>query len=92
MLMQQVDCAPPPLRSPPGSEEIPSAIAKVILNNLAKSPDDRAENARDFARALRQAAEFSNVSIEKFGPASTLWNDSEDYKAPTSIDGRLPNS
>lgn len=77
ILMQQVDCEPPPLKRPAGAGDVPADIASVIIGNLAKSPKDRAENARSFAHAISKAAAMSQLTITNYGPDSALWSDSD---------------
>ena len=73
--MQQVDSEPPPLRRPPGVGDVPASVARVIMDNLSKSPEGRVENARYFARAIVRAAATSQLTIENYGPDSALWDD-----------------
>lgn len=90
VLMQQIDADPPPLRRPSGSGQVPSPIARVVADNLAKSPDNRAESGKVFARALRRAAALSNISIQEFGPTSALWRESESVDA--AVKSRIATS
>jgi serine/threonine-protein kinase len=86
ILMQQVDADPPPLTRPFGSGEVPTAVTRVIDDNLAKSPHSRAENGKSLAQALRRAAALSNIQVEDYGPASGLWRSSDALEdlAPSS--------
>src|SRR6478609_169277 len=54
LLKQQTAAVPPLLQRAP---DVPAALAQLIEKNLAKSPHDRAENARQFFRDLLVAAE-----------------------------------
>jgi len=53
--MQHVQQAPPPLRVL--NPSISPAVEAVVLRALAKRPDDRFQNAREFADALTTAAD-----------------------------------
>ncbi len=86
VLMQQVDNEPPPLRRPPGAGDIPASVAQVIMANLCKSPRDRADNARSFARAIAAAAGSSHLTIDNYGPDSALWDDFDDQEPATKGD------
>src|SRR5664279_5536520 len=77
LLMQHADSEPPPLRRPAGTIDVPLPISRVIIENLAKSPEARAQNAEVFAQMLRSAAKSSNVTIENYGPDSVLWQDAQ---------------
>ena len=54
LLKQQSAAVPPLLERAPN---IPIALAQLLEKNLSKSPQARAANARQFARALQAAAE-----------------------------------
>jgi eukaryotic-like serine/threonine-protein kinase len=73
VLMQQIESVPPPLQRAAGLAEVPPLIARTIMENLAKSPAQRAANALEFARSLRRAADASQVPIENCGPDCALW-------------------
>ncbi len=64
LLIQQIHDAPPELRSIPRSAYVPEPIADVIMQNLAKSPQDREGDARLLGRALLEAAKASGLSPE----------------------------
>lgn len=77
-LMLQIEGQLPPLTRPVGQDEVPPAVARVIVANLSKSPSQRADTASHFAHALRQAAVLNKLSIEDFGSASALWRSPSD--------------
>ena len=64
LLVQQIHDAPPPLKSIPRAAYVPEPIADVIMANLAKGADHRAESARAFGRALLDAAVASGLSAQ----------------------------
>ena len=93
LLMQQIDCEPPPLTRPAGVAEVPAALARVIDDNLSKSPSKRAETALSFARAMRQAAAIEHLPIEDYGPVSALWRnptEDEDQAGKSGIEAQSP--
>jgi serine/threonine protein kinase len=64
LLVQQIHDLPPPLRSIPRAAYVPEPIAAVVMQNLAKKAEDRADNARAFGRALLEAAVLSGLSAQ----------------------------
>jgi|GEM_PF-324854 len=64
LLVQQIHDPPPPLGSVPRAAYVPEPIAAVVMKNLAKKPEDRADNARAFGRALLEAAVESGLSAQ----------------------------
>ncbi len=64
LLVQQIHDAPPDLRSIERASYVPEPIASVVMRNLSKRPDDRAEHARAFGRALLEAAVASGLSAQ----------------------------
>jgi serine/threonine protein kinase len=64
LLVQQIHDAPAPLKSVPRAAYVPEPIASVVMENLAKKPDHRADNARAFGRALLDAAVTSGLSAQ----------------------------
>jgi serine/threonine protein kinase len=64
LLIQQIHDAPPPIDRIPRASYVPEAIAAVVMRNLSKKPDDRAENGRAFGRALLAAAVGSGMSAQ----------------------------
>jgi serine/threonine protein kinase len=64
LLVQQIHDAPPDLRSVERASYVPEPIANVVMRNLSKQPDDRAEHARAFGRALLEAAVESGLSAQ----------------------------
>ena len=61
LLVQQIHDAPPPLKSIARAAYVPEPIASVVMKNLSKRPEERAENARAFGRALLEAAVASGL-------------------------------
>ena len=64
LLVQQIHDVPTPLRAIPRASYVPEPIADVVMENLAKKAEDRAENARAFGRALLDAAVSSGLSAQ----------------------------
>ena len=56
LLVHQIHDAPPPLKALARAGSVPDAIESVVMSNLAKKPQDRSSGAREFARALLDAA------------------------------------
>jgi eukaryotic-like serine/threonine-protein kinase len=64
LLIQQIHDPPPPITGVPRASYVPEAIAGVIMRNLSKKQDERAENGRAFGRALLSAAVSSGLSAQ----------------------------
>jgi len=67
LLIKHIHEAPPPLKSFAPAAAVPDAIARVVMDNLAKEPTRRASSARAFASALVSAAKESNISFSDVG-------------------------
>ena len=74
LLIKHIHEAPPPITSFPRAAELHPALVKVIMDNLAKEPARRAQNARIFAGQLAQAAKDANISISEVGVIARLSN------------------
>jgi serine/threonine protein kinase len=61
LLVHQIHDPPPPLKSIARASLVPEAIAAQVMKNLAKKPEDRAQDAREFGRALLQAASMQRA-------------------------------
>ena len=88
LLVQQIHDAPPPLKSIERAAYVPDPIAAVVMRNLAKKPDERADNARAFGRTLLEAAVESGLSAQDIlaRPAMLPGN-----RGPTSGVVQLPS-
>jgi serine/threonine protein kinase len=64
LLVQQIHDTPAPIKSVARASYVPDPIATTLTRNLSKRPDDRAENARAFGRALLEAAMASGLSAQ----------------------------
>ena len=64
LLVHQIHDAPPPLKSIARASPVPDAVALVVMKNLSKRPDERAENGRAFGRALLEAAMASGLRAQ----------------------------
>jgi len=64
LLVQQIHDEPPDLRSVERASYVPEPIASVVMRNLSKRPEDRADHARAFGRALLEAAVESGLSAQ----------------------------
>jgi serine/threonine protein kinase len=62
VLVQQIHDPPAPLESMACASHVPGPIAAVVMQNLAKRADERADDARAFGRSLLEAAERSGLS------------------------------
>jgi serine/threonine-protein kinase len=63
---------PPDIRSWPASAALPEPLARVIMQNLAKRPQERAPDARALGRQLVDAARGIGLDAQEFGLSSTL--------------------
>jgi serine/threonine-protein kinase len=79
LLVQQIHDPPPHLKSIPRAGYVPDPIADVIMANLAKAADRRADSARALGRALLDAAVASGLSAQ-------------DILTRPSMTGRAPQS
>jgi serine/threonine-protein kinase len=64
LLVQQIHDPPPDLKSIPRAAYVPEPIAAIVMRNLVKKAEDRAENARTFGRALLESAVESGLSAQ----------------------------
>lgn len=64
LLVQQIHDAPRPLKTIERAMYVPDPVARVVMDNLTKRPEGRAANARDFGRALLEAAVESGLSAQ----------------------------
>jgi len=74
LLIKHIHEAPPPLTSWPRAADIPAPLAKVVMDNLAKDPKQRAQGARAFGAQLAQAAKEANIAISEVGIVARLSN------------------
>jgi eukaryotic-like serine/threonine-protein kinase len=65
LLMQHTHTPAPDLRSIPRASYVPEPIAKVIMRNLAKKPENRASDARVFAKDLMTAIRESGLDPDE---------------------------
>ena len=70
VLMQQITAQPKDLRELPRSSYVPDPIAQVVMGNLVKKPQDRADNARALARELELAAREAGIAIDTLSGSS----------------------
>lgn len=75
LLVSQIHEPPPPLKSLARASGVPDSLAAVIMQNLAKKPEDRAPNGRALGQAIRQAVAAQGVVSSEAGspraPATT---------------------
>ncbi len=64
LLVHQIHDPPPPLKSIAPAAHVPDPIAAAVMANLAKKPEERAENARGFRRMLLEAAVASGLRAQ----------------------------
>ncbi len=65
LLIKHIHEAPPPLLSWPRAADVPPALAKLVMDNLAKDPADRAANARVFGAQLAAVAKEAHLTISE---------------------------
>ena len=63
VMRQHIEAAPPPLRKK--NKKIPKKTAAIVMQALAKSPDERPANAAGFASALRASAEGTGTLLRR---------------------------
>lgn len=85
LLVKHIHDAPPPLESCPRAANVPPAIARVVMDNLAKDPSARAANARAFGNALVNAAERANLSFSDVGFLARLRAPEAETLAPVDV-------
>ncbi len=88
LLVQQIHDAPHPLKSIERAAYVPDPIAAVVMQNLSKKADERADNARAFGRTLLEAAVEAGLSAQDIlsRPAMLPGN-----RGPTSGVVQLPS-
>ena len=74
LLIKHIHEAPPLLTSWPRAAATHPALARVIMDNLAKDPARRAPGARAFASQLAAAAREAGISISEVGVIARLSN------------------
>ena len=74
LLVQHTHTPPTELRTIARASYVPAQIAAVIMQNLAKMPADRAQNARLFGRDLVAAARAGGLFPEEIASQSTLFS------------------
>jgi eukaryotic-like serine/threonine-protein kinase len=72
LLAQHTAAAPPDLRAFAPAAGVAEPIARVIMKNLEKRPEQRASDARAFGRELVAAARSAGLDALEFGLSSTL--------------------
>jgi serine/threonine-protein kinase len=86
LLVHQIHDPPPPLKSIAQAAHVPGPIEAAIMGNLAKKPEDRAENARAFGRTLLDAAVASGLRAQDILGRPTMagvaQNTQEPVRAP----------
>ncbi len=88
LLVQQIHDAPHPLKSIERAAYVPDPIAAVVMQNLSKKPDERADNARAFGRTLLEAAVESGLSAQDILARPAMLPGS---RGPTSSVVQLPS-
>jgi serine/threonine-protein kinase len=74
LLIKHIHEAPPPITSWPRAANLHPALAKVVMDNLAKDPKARAPGARVFATQLAAAAKEANISISEVSVVARFSN------------------
>jgi len=72
VLVRQIHDAPRHLKTISEAAHVPEPVASVIMTNLAKRFEVRAENARAFAQALLEAAVASGLSADEISSRPSL--------------------
>ena len=84
LLVQHVHDTPPDLRTFEKARLVPEAVARVIMENLAKDPAMRATNARGFGTALALATKSSGIAVRDVG-AFTRMSRTSDHARPPGV-------
>ncbi len=63
VLLKHMQEEPIPLSSLPESAYVPPAISRVVQENLAKTPENRCQNAHAFGAAVMEAARISGIAV-----------------------------
>jgi serine/threonine-protein kinase len=95
LLIKHVHDAPPPLRSWPLAASVPVEIERVVMENLSKRAEERAQDGKALAAAIVRAAKASGVSLG--GVDRYSLTDAEgsaprvsSFVAPTLDDAQVP--
>lgn len=91
LLIKHIHEPPPPLTTWPRAADTHPALAKVIMDNLAKDPARRAQGARALAAQLAAAAKEAGITISEVGVVARLSN--VDFGRPsTALDPTLDDA
>ncbi|WP_394832812.1 protein kinase [Pendulispora rubella] len=63
ILIQQIHDTPPPLKSFPEAAAVPDALAEIVMQNLSKDRNTRAQDARALGRALLDVMRVSSPRV-----------------------------
>jgi serine/threonine-protein kinase len=69
-LVKHIHETAPPLRSWPAASGVPAELERVVMDNLAKEPRERAPNARALGERLAEAAAAARLSLAPLGRGS----------------------
>lgn len=72
VLGMQMNQIPPPLRSIHRASYVPDSIASVVMQSLAKRPEQRSANAQTLGQSLARAARTGGLAPEDLVPRSPL--------------------
>jgi serine/threonine-protein kinase len=72
ILLKHTSEPAPDLRTRTRASYVPEALSRMIAANLAKDPAERCRNAREFGRALLEAARSAGLSPDDLVVRSTL--------------------
>jgi serine/threonine protein kinase len=87
VLIQHAKAAPPDVRSTRAGATVPEPIARLVAQNLAKNPAERATDGRAFGRALLAAAHHSGLDGDILTRRATLLGPS-----PGGVSERAPRA
>lgn len=89
LLIQQIHDAPPPLKSVARASTVPDRIAAVVMQNLAKRPEARAQDGRALRQALIRASAEEGIpapETEMHSPrAPAVTELAEDPRRPLAV-------
>ena len=91
LLIKHLHEAPPPLGTWPSAAVVPEAIARVVMDNLAKTADKRAQTARAFADQLAAAAREVGVAIPKVDLVARVGDGPRSHRPSQAVDPTVPD-
>jgi len=86
VLGMQMNDIPPQLRSIDRASYVPESIASIVMQNLAKRPEQRCADAQTLGRAIAEAARAGGLAPEDLVPRSPLLGPPARQRAFASVE------